>query len=66
MLVQLPHKTDEELRTVYSMWEAGLLRSDDGSPWHTPQECRSWRGVGDPTGPAFREHAYMAYVELEE
>lgn len=66
MLTQLPHKTDEELRTIYSMWEAGLLRASDGVPWATPQECRSWPGVGDPTGQVFRKHAYMAYVELEE
>jgi len=66
VLVQLPHETDEELRTIHSLWEYGLLRGPTGYFWGTIKECASWAGTGDPTGEVFKEHAHCAYIELEE
>ena len=66
MLVRLPHETDEELRTIHSMWEAGLVRNRKGELWGSVARSRGWHGLNRPLSDAFRSSAGNAYVELEE
>lgn len=66
MLVQLPYETDEELRAIHSMWEAGLLRVCSGHPWGDVALCRGWPGFNNPLSDYFRSSAAHVYVKLEE